>query len=225
VAKEPLNPRGYGNLAAQLLKQQPPQEAEAVALLQEELRLDSTLAPAWVDLAGIASKHGQDSTAEALYERALTFKPQDAWALSHLGILLQNHGELDRAIPYYERLVALQPDAWALFHLAIALQNRGEPGRAIPYLERLVSLQPTGLSLALLSRAFAESGRTDDARVAMTYATARADNSAETLSALGDAELALGQRDSAIVLYRRALAVQPAYAPPRQALDRLAGGR
>jgi protein O-mannosyl-transferase len=198
----------------------------AETLLQRVLAVAPNDRVALARLGVAFQQQGQADRAIPYLERVVAAEPSVPYLID-LGVAYMDAGRLDAAEATFRAVLAHDPtQEVALNRVGAVLLAQGRAADAVPYLESAVQHQPgSGLSLALLSRAYAESGHAADAIAAASYGMARAGNSAETLSALGDAELALGQRDSAIVLYRRALAVQPAYAPPRQALDRLAGGR
>ncbi len=74
-------------------------------------------------------------------------------------------------------------------------------------------------------RAMLEAHRPAEAEQYLTQGAAMDAQDPEIMSELGEAKAALGKRDEAIALLRRALVLAPSYAPARQALDRLGVGK
>jgi Flp pilus assembly protein TadD len=130
------------------------------------------------------------------------------------------------------------------------------PADAVPKLEAVVKGgSGSGFAYALLSMAYAQTGRASEAVDAATAAGARGGGDAsvyltagramlvverpaeaekffaeavrlnptdpESITRLGTVTAALGKRDEAAQLFRRALTLQPDYAPARHFLDEL----
>ena len=85
---------------------------------------------------------GPDSPLAAVL-RMLADRPDDAVALTSLGVLLNRQGKNDAAILHHRRALAVSPDhgaAWS--NLAFALTARGRHARAIACGRRTVALAP-----------------------------------------------------------------------------------
>jgi tetratricopeptide (TPR) repeat protein len=93
--------------------------------------------------------------AEDEFLRCLALDPHDADALTLLGNLYYQRGDVEKAIPLYERSLALQPNVYALSNLGGSLAKVGRLPDAIGTLQRAVALDPSypnawyGLGLAL----------------------------------------------------------------------------
>jgi protein O-mannosyl-transferase len=224
VVKAPQNPRGYDNLAAVLLEENPPREAEAEALLRRAIALDSTYLPAWTNLATVVAQREHVTEAEQLLEHVLRISPGFVLATRRLGMLLAATGQDARAIPYLEREAAEFPTEESLLALASAyvatgrlddataafrrvlqldpqrtdvirdlggvLVEQGRGAAAVQYLEDAVQREPgSGFGLALLSLAYAQAGRSDDAAAAAEAGAERAAGDAAVFVYAGRAML------------------------------------
>jgi protein O-mannosyl-transferase len=70
------------------------------------------------------------SKARESYESAIQLKPDTVLAIIGLGLVAQKAGDLEDAIQYYSRAVAIQPDDVDYLFLAQALQANGESNEA-----------------------------------------------------------------------------------------------
>jgi len=200
--------------------------ADAEAVLRRVLAIDPDNRVALARLGVILQQDGEPAKAVPYLEREVALGPSAPYLID-LGIAYADVGRLDDAAGTLRRALAMDStQEVALNRLGAVLIESRRAAEAIPYLETAVRRQPgSGLSLALLSRAYAESGHLDDAAGAASYAATRVGNSPEALTALGNAELALGKRQAASEWYRRALAARPGDAAAREGLARAGGGR
>ncbi|HET8539241.1 MAG TPA: serine/threonine-protein kinase [Anaeromyxobacter sp.] len=84
-----------------------------------------------------AHLEGKDDEAMALFREAIERWPGDKRAFYELGDLLRHQDELELAIPYFERAVAIDPDlGWALGQLAEALGALGRTDALRAWAER-----------------------------------------------------------------------------------------
>ncbi len=88
-------------------------------------------------------ERGDAAAAMDSYRAALERRPDHADALSNLGYLLQEQGQLDEAIGWFERALAANPRAArAGYNLALALLVRGDYARGWPLHELRFDTRP-----------------------------------------------------------------------------------
>ena len=109
------------------------------------LRLGQALGLYWY-------QHGYGNEGRQFLERAIELAPEDAGvplgrATASLGLLLRQHGDLDGAIRYLERSLAIwrsgptrRPEAMILNSLAVTYRNRGDVGTARSLLEESIAI-------------------------------------------------------------------------------------
>jgi tetratricopeptide (TPR) repeat protein len=131
------------NLGALLTKQG--RLAEAIALLEESLRLEPLNPEAHYNLGLALSKSGRFREAAVRFETALQLMPEHAEAHNNLANLLAKQpGRKAEAIAHYEAALRLRPD-FAEAHNNLALLLAGDPGRqaeAIAHYEEALRLKP-----------------------------------------------------------------------------------
>ena len=82
--------------------------------------------------------------AEEQYKLAVSANPSDEKAITRLGDIAADKGDLDGAASLYNRALALAPkDADALLGLARVFTEKNDAQSALPLLERLVAADPT----------------------------------------------------------------------------------
>lgn len=81
---------------------------------------------------------------ESINRQVLSLKPNHAYALSGLGIVLGHKGDLTKGIYYLEKAIRQKPD-WTepYWDLAIMHQNAGQPEEAIEVLQRGIQSIPS----------------------------------------------------------------------------------
>ncbi|MFT3866869.1 MAG: tetratricopeptide repeat protein [Nibricoccus sp.] len=150
----------------------------------------------------------------ALYEDTLAKNP-DCWlARNNLGQIFTDKGELEKAIPYFQRALQLRPEfAEAENNLGYALRQLGRVGEAIPHFERAIALQPKyaqahnnlGLAYVLLGdRERAIACFHDATRSHPRFPTAHFN--------LGLTLAQIGKTQEALLQFQRALQLDPAHA-------------
>lgn len=120
----------------------------ALARLDEALRLRPQSAEAWRRRGSVLVTMGRDEEALAAFEHALQLDPTEASAHAGVGrVHFVLRGDFERAIPAYERALALNPKAgWA----ALQLAHCAALARDFPRAERAARLA-VELQAALLS--------------------------------------------------------------------------
>ena len=220
IAKAPDNPRGYVGVGLAYLLRGPESFDDAERYFRQATAVDSTSTVAWRSLALLEVLEGRFAQSVDAYAHVLRVDSTDANANDGMAhALLQLHRAND-AVPYVERLGTADIDLlWALGH---ELVDEREGTVAVRYLEAAASREPpAATNLAILSEAYAQSGRTDDARSAAAVATASAGDTAAVYVDAGEAMLTAHRPDDARVYLERALAIDPSLAPARHALDSL----
>jgi cytochrome c-type biogenesis protein CcmH/NrfG len=104
--------------------------------------------------------------AEKEYKLAVAANAADGKALTKLGDLTVDKGDLDGAASYYKQALALAPnDADALLGLARVYTEKNDAASAVPLLERVVAADPTNVQAHYrLSAAYRKLNRPDDAK-------------------------------------------------------------
>ncbi|MEO7455978.1 MAG: tetratricopeptide repeat protein [Gemmatimonadaceae bacterium] len=245
VRVAPDNPRARDNLAATKFYSTPPRQAEARALYEQAIALDSTYVHAWPGLAAIAINEGRFADAASLLERVLRIQPGYADAESMLGRLFVRMGDPVRALPHLSAYAAAYPgeDAFATLGMAQlqagqlreattslgavlaqdpdrvdvmhflggAFVELGEGAKAIPLLERVAATtRGTPTDVGLLAIAYAQAGRTDDAKAAAEASSQLAPNDARVLLLAGRGMLAARLNDDAARYLTAAQRLAPA---------------
>ena len=108
-------------------------------------------------------KKKQYEAAIAKWNAALALSPDDAKALSNMGMQLSKVGLVEEAKAHYLKATQTEPDyPDGYTNLGIALSREGKFDQAIPYLETAESLSPWDAMVhSNLGAALAESGRGD----------------------------------------------------------------
>lgn len=166
---QPLNDLGaialfYSNLGATAIREG--NNAKALDLLEESIRLDPELADGWVNYGVALRRDGRLEQAEAAFRRALEANPRLVPAYTNLAGLLERSGRVDEA----RRLLELtdrgnnrNPFSYlALGDLSMREARLEEAGR---YFRRAQRLEPGNAEvLAALGQWALAAGRTDEAR-------------------------------------------------------------
>jgi Tfp pilus assembly protein PilF len=75
--------------------------------------------------------------------QALHLDPQLATAHANLGILLEQKGDIDTAIPHFEAAIQLDPySATAYYNFGAALYERGQIDTAMQHFREAIRLNP-----------------------------------------------------------------------------------
>ena len=104
--------------------------------------------------------------AEKEYKLAVAANASDEKALTKLGDLTADAGNLDGAAKYYERAMVLAPnDSDALMGMARVYTERGDAASALPLLEKVVAADPTNVQGHYrLSAVYRKLNRPEDAK-------------------------------------------------------------
>jgi Tfp pilus assembly protein PilF len=104
--------------------------------------------------------------AEQEYKLAIAVNSSDEKAMSRLGDLRADQGDLDGAATYYKQALKLQPgDADAALGLARVYTEKNDPASALPLLEQVTTVDPTNvLAHYRLSAVYRKLNRPEDAK-------------------------------------------------------------
>ncbi len=117
----------------------------AEAAYRKAIRLDPTLATAYINLGTLRLLAGSLPEAEALYRKALSLDDSLAEAFYNLGFMKLEARCFDEAIELLGRATDLEPEfADAHFNLAVVLQERGRGAEALPHWATYLALEPDG---------------------------------------------------------------------------------
>ncbi len=133
------------------------------------ITIDPASLNAWIGLADIAARRGDDTDAAAKYGKALQIEPQSPEAANGLGLALAKQGDIGRARSYFEQAIANRRDyAEAINNLAVLYSREGKLNDAIAAWNYGIQRCPAEAILYLnLGRAYVGAGQFDKARVVM----------------------------------------------------------
>lgn len=140
--------------------------APAAAAAHRALTLDAHLPLAHRLLGEIALAQGDVPGAVTELEQEIRVNPLDGETYNRLGDAYLRSGQLDGARQALDRAVLLEPDASGPYILlGKTLLEQHDPVMATMYLQRAEAMDPSSrMTHMLLGRAFAISGRKDDAQ-------------------------------------------------------------
>ena len=116
---------------------------EAIAHLQQALRIDPDLAEVHNNLGIALVQTGRIEDAIAHYQQALQIKPVYAEAHNNLAVALARLGRLQEAMGHWEQALRFNPDyAAAHNNLGTALAQTGRIGDAIPHYQQALRINP-----------------------------------------------------------------------------------
>jgi tetratricopeptide (TPR) repeat protein len=167
----------------------------------------------------IATTHhqaGQLAQAEQIYRQILQQNPQQVDALSLLGVIACQKGNLEEGIVLYRQALALRPGHLAAReNLYLALWKRGKQliDEAIVGYNQILNLQPDSLqTYENLGAILQEQGKLDEAIAYQQQALTVQPNNARALNSLGAALHQRGKVNSAVRYLQQAVALQPDFA-------------
>ena len=161
-----------------------------------------------------AAARGDWSAALEALERTARERPDDARALTNLGVVLRRLGRLEAAEAAQRRAVALAPDfPDARYNLGNAVQARGRIEEALGHYDAALRLRhdhgPAAINRGLTLQAL---GRIEDAVIAFEQAVRDHPRDPSAAYNLGNALAALGRHAEAERAYARAIEHDPRHA-------------
>lgn len=200
---------------------------EALAEIEEAVKLDSTDASLLVRAGEMSQATGSTDRALTLADQAIRLDPKlaSAWALR--GRVYWQRAQPDRALADLQRALQFAPDNRELLQdVAVVYKQRGQPARALATLHHLLDTFPPGeepqWALLLEGQALAELGRPGQAAESLATASKRGPASAEVFYQLAQAQSVAGDYVAATAAVRQALAIDSSHAASQQLLGQLA---
>jgi tetratricopeptide (TPR) repeat protein len=212
IALRPAAPY-YANLGAALRRAG--QGPQAVAALQEAVRLDPALAEAHANLGSALCTLGAAADALAACDAAIRLRSELPEAHLNRGVALTALGRHQDAEAACRRAAELRP-GWpeAHFQHGNALLAIGQTAAAIAALRQAVALQPDhAAALTNLGSALGMAGALEDAAAALQRAVAAAPGEVAAWLNLGGVLRGLGRLDEACATQQRILAARSEYWP------------
>ena len=165
------------------------------------------------DLSAALAAHrgGRHKEAESVYRRVLSRQPDHPDALHLLGMLLQQTGRPDEALPLLERAAGLDPSAAAFrCNLGSLLGRLGRHADAVEYFREAIRLRPDyPEAWQNLGVALAHLDKLPEAADAHARAAALRPGYAEAYRHGAAALRKLGRPSRSVPLYRKALELHP----------------
>jgi tetratricopeptide (TPR) repeat protein len=137
----PNSARAHFSLAP--VRWQAGRKEEAIQLVRDAVRIDSTYTEAWTNLGGYLVQEGRYDEAREALRGAMIATPGDEYAVLALGALELEVGRPAEAIPWFERVVRANPrrvEAW--YDLGLAHQALADTAAAIAAFRSAVAARP-----------------------------------------------------------------------------------
>jgi tetratricopeptide (TPR) repeat protein len=226
IAKAPENPRASVSLGLALARLGPARFDDAMKAIRDAIAKDSNYFVAWRSLAFLEATRGNWREAAPAYARAVHIQPDNIDVNLGLARSLVALGRIDDALPYIDRVGPIDPPL--LWSVGNALTQSGRGVQAIKYLEAAAnssSEPPPSVGVALISLAYAQAARTDDAVMAARAATSTAADTIDVYILAGRAMTIAKHPDEARGYLERALAIDPRSEAARKAVAELPAKR
>ena len=146
----------HGDLATTLANEG--RTNDAVAHLEEAIRIYPRYAEAHYNLGLDLAKLGRTDEAVTEMEAALAIRPDFAQAHNNLAAILAGEGQIDAALVHLREAIRLDPESEAArYNMGNVLRQTGRPAESIEHYEAALALKPDdvraidGLGLALLA--------------------------------------------------------------------------
>jgi tetratricopeptide (TPR) repeat protein len=151
------------------------------------------------------------------YSRALQLEPGNLPATDGLVRSLIGQRQFDAALPHLDRLG--DSDVDALWAVSTHLIEQGRGPEAVKYLELVAKRAPSAMTVAMLSAAYAQANRIDEATAAARAATSAAGDTVGVYIIAGRAMMIARRFDDARTYLQRAVTIDPTSEPAKRALD------
>jgi predicted O-linked N-acetylglucosamine transferase (SPINDLY family) len=162
-------------------------------------------------LAQTLHRQGRLASARQIYLQILDAQSDQFHALTAMGVLWGQSGDLERAIQYFDRAVAVEPDnSEAHRNLGLALRQRQQLDAALACFDRAIALDANG-AIAHYCRAETckDLGRADDALASYDSAVASNPGFAEAYYSRGVLLHQRARLDAAIASYDQVIRIKP----------------
>ena len=187
---------------------------EAIANLEEAIRLDPGIAGPHNGLGNALAGSGRLYEAVQQYRAALQIDPGDVLSLNNLGLALGRLGRTGEALACYQEALRIRPGfAEAECNLGVALAAMGRIAEAVEHLEASLRLDPrNAMAHFNLGNALARTGRMPEAIEHLEASLRLKPEFAPAQDNLGNALFQEGRLAEAIARYEEAVRLEPDYA-------------
>lgn len=167
-----------------------------------------------LDLAVKFHNTGDLGKAKNIYMQILQADPNQPIALQLLGVLAFEDGQLDIAIEFINKALAIKPDYdEAHYNLGVALKEQGKLEQAVASYRRAIAIRPDNADVHYnLGNALKDQGKFDAALNSYRAALNIRPDFSQAHCNLGYAQQQLKKLDDAVVSFQNALAINPDYA-------------
>jgi Flp pilus assembly protein TadD len=185
--------------------------SEAIAHLNESLRIEPGDADAHNNLGLALGRQGKIQEAMVHYAEALRIKPDDAGAHNNLGVALARQGKMQEAMVHYAEAVRIKPDlAEAYGNIGNSLAQQGKIKEAIDQYNKCLQINPDFPDIHRnLGICFGEQGRIEEAIAHFKEALRIKPNFADAHYSLALAYLMIGNRGLAMEEYEVLKKIRP----------------
>ena len=190
--------------------------ANAIQLISRAVRLDPGQASYYLNLGNAYRDSNLLGQAATCFRKAIELKPDYAAAYFNLANCLSVQGELDSAARNYEYALKLKPDLTeALLNLAEIFEQQDSPDKAIACYRRVLSLKPDCADACVRLGSIYQriNDHAEAIRLFKSASSADLPESHRIYNNIGVSQRALENADDAVDCFRKALTLNPAYAP------------
>lgn len=181
---------------------------ESAAICRQLVSRYPTDADGHLCLGAAERAAGRLPEAERNLRAAVQAEPSYWVTHSRLGEFLFERGRADEAIAEFREVTRLVPSSSSAYaNLGAVLQFKGDNRSAEQAYRRAIAIEPSASALSNLGTIHYFAGRYDQAVEDYRLATEITPNDRDIWGNLGDARWQLGQRESALVAYQRAVAL------------------
>lgn len=183
LARDEAYKGAYHNMGVNFFRRGLFRQAVAAYRAEEEIEPTTQL---YLELGKTYAKLGEPDSARIAYERSIELDANNPTAFMWLGQLMEETGELEKALEYSLQGAALKPEDPDYAYIIGTLYNRmGETDKAIEYLEPVAEAQPWHQGAQYnLGQALLRLGKQDEAQ----FYLAQADSAQQLQQAINEAE-------------------------------------
>jgi tetratricopeptide (TPR) repeat protein len=211
VRDNPLDARGY--LLRAEAESHDKQTAAAERDLKKAIEISPQNASAYVAMGNFVRQHGESTVAKKYYEEALDRDPRSIEALAGIATILGKQRK--KAVQRVQEQLTKTPDNDAAYLLLAGLQTAGKDLSGTEgSLQNALRINPNNAdAMILLSKIQMARGERDSAIATAYQLVARSPQDAHSYFFAGTMEELIGRTEKAQELYRKALQIEPNYAP------------
>jgi tetratricopeptide (TPR) repeat protein len=191
---------------------------------QAALDEDPNLAEAHYNLGVLAERQSKQKEAVAQYEAALKRKPTLKQAAENLAVIRQNQGDVPGALGIYQQILSHYPDdASTRGRLAEIYRQNGDHERAMQFAREALMREPKTLSAyKVMMRSYLDRRQLSMARLVALRAMKIDEADPELYFTVAEILLKEGERQKAMLQYKKAVEVRADYLPSHYVLAKMA---